>query len=420
MSDVKSKRGRCNHCFQCPQCSSTLNTRSIIVPSELLGDQSPQKRAEKAAPMNTSPSTPPRSSLPVSAGYKSPGGTKLYFLSCSHCKWSTRDVGIKDKRSAIDFKDRVSPHQERITELMTFYKEYATRDNAEREKARKPPSGRRQRYAGFLDPSKFTKTLSGSDSPLASRRGSSQWDPSLPEKMAAKPRDDPQPPPEDLYTSELNLAEIPTLRQQLNDPVYQPKSTNNFWPRQLHLMGKKLHRCKGCDHILMKAEINPSSIRFKIQQVALHAFPQIRIVEFPNMEAGKDCEVLLSVTNPLNYAVTVSFETCLASRLKTVKESIVSVVVPQGEFILTPNDDVGDLLDDEGETEIEDNPEYVHSRLPGKLVLKFKVTPEVLAESVKFMFVMKSTHKSTVETDKENEFSKIELPVLVRLCKPTH
>lgn len=407
VGEAKNRKNRCNHCYQCPKCASTLTTRSVIVPSEVLGEQSPQKRELEAG--SGSPATA-RSPL---SGSKSPGGTKLYFLTCTHCKWNTHDVKIRDKRSPMEFRERPSPHQPRITALIAFYKEFAQRDKVEREKVKKP--GRRMRsYGSLLDPSKFTSAkFVGSESPGQSRRASQLvWDDTLPEKMAAKATEDPQPPPEELYTAELKLQDTSTLKQRFMDPNYQPSSCDSFWPRPLHLTGKKFHRCKGCDHILLKAELSPSSIRFKIQQIALHTFPQVRIVEFPALEVGKPCEVLVSVTNPVNYSVTISFEPCPADVLKRVKESLVNVSLPEGNLPLTPIDDVVDLLEDL-DSEIEDDPKFVHSRLPGKLILKFVVIPESAVEETKFMFLMKFTHKSTLETDKPNETSDIQVPVLV-------
>ena len=424
LTEAKNKKNRCNHCFQCPQCTSTLSTYSIMVPSEVLGDQSPKKEHSTPQVQIQTPSTPPQprgSASPGSArtpiGLKSPGGTKLYYLSCTHCKWTTRDVGIRDKRSPMDFKERPSPHQERISELVTFYKEFALRDKAEREKARK--TGRRVRsYGSLLDTSKFSAAMKaqGPESPTPPRRASSQitWDPTLPERIAAK-SGDPAPPPEHLYSTPFKLEEVPTLKQRFLDPMRQPASSSGFCPRPLHLVGKKLHRCKGCDHILLKAEINPSSIRFKIQQIALHTFPQVRILEYPNLESGQPCEVLISINNPVNYSVTVMFEECSADFLKRIKDNLSPVDLPVGEFFLAANDDVGDLLDGDTESEIEDNPKFVHTRSPGKLVLKFSVTPENVSEDTKFMFVLKFTHKSTVEIDKQNEVLTVGIPVLVNV-----
>ena len=405
MSDLKAKKGRCSRCFQCPQCFTTLSTRSVIVASEILGEQTPQKG--------------PRESGKTGSSLKSPGGTKMYFLSCSHCKWSTRDVDIKDKRSPIDFKDRPSPHQARIVSLISFYKEYAAQDKASREKSRKTVASRRPRsYGSLLDPSKFAlKGPAGSESPPARRGSQITWSSAKVKEMAAV-AEDPRPPSDDLYTKEVNLEEIPTLQQQLKDPVFQPERSSDLWPCQLRLTGKKLHRCKGCDHILMKSEINLSSIRFKIQQAALHTFPQVRIAKMPSLTAGESNTILLSVANPLSYAVNLSFKTCSPEQVKRIKETLASVTLPDVEFYLTPNDDVVELLD--GETsEIKDDPEFVHQRLPGKLFLKFQVNPETSTETVRFMFNMEFGHKSTVEADKENEMSVVTVPVLVRLNKPT-
>ena len=406
MSDLKAKKGRCSRCFQCPQCFTSLSTRSVIVPSEVLGDQSPQKGAKEGSK--------PQAAL------KTPGGTKVYYLSCSHCKWSTRDVGIKDKRSPIDFKDRPSPHQARIMSLITFYKEYASQDNTSREKTRKTMSSRRPQrsYSSLLDPSKFaSKVPAGSESPPSRRGPQMTWCSTKVKEMGAI-AEDPLPPSDNLYAEEVNLEDIPTLQQQLKDPVYQPEKSCDLWPCQLRLTGKKLHRCKGCDHILMKAEINLSSIRFKIQQAALHTFPQVRIAEMPTLTAGETNTVILSVTNPLSYAVKVSFKSCSPEQLKRVKESLAAVTTPEGQYHLSPNDDVVELLDGEA-SEVQDDPEFVHQRLPGKIFLKFRVNPEVTTEAVRFMFNMEFGHKSTVEADKENEMSVVNVPVLVRLIKPT-
>lgn len=412
LTEAKNKKNRCHRCFKCPQCAATLTTRSVIVPSEVLGEHSPQKRDTDT---QASPTLPQRSAAQSPGSYKSPGGTKLYFLSCSHCKWSTREVGMRDKRSPSDFKEQPSPHRERVAELVSFCHEHALHDRAEREKSKR--SGRRasaRMYGSLLDPSKFSLRGGGPTSPSPSRRGQLVWDPSLPRRVAAKANPSPEPAPEELFSSTVNLEEVPTLEQLFLDPVHQPSSTCHFSPRPLHLVGKKLHRCKGCDHILLKAEINPSSIRFKIQQMALHAFPQIRILEPPALKPEQPCEVLLSLNNPVNYAISVSFSDCPANFLRQLKEPLTPVSLPEGEFALTPSDDMSDLLEGDADSETEDNPQHVHSRLPGRLVMKFSVEPEATSEDTRFIFTLKFTHKSTLE-DKQNEMCNIEVPVLVNV-----
>lgn len=327
-------------------------------------------------------------------------------------------MGIKDKRSPIDFKDPPSPHQERVNKLVSFYKEFALRDQAEREKAKKV--GRRGRtFGGLLDPSKFVGAKSSSmESPTQLRRAASQvpWDSSVIEKMAAQSSDRPDPVPDELYINEIDLRNVPTLQQRLLDPIHQPTSVDQFTPRPLHLIGKKLLRCKGCDHILLKAEINPSSIRFKIQQIALHSFPQVRIFEPPQLTPDQPCLVLLSITNPLNSVVTVSFSQLQSNK---TKDELVVASLPEGSYQLSPNDDVGDLLDGDGEDEMEGAKEYVHSRLLGRLVLKFNVTPVATAGEVKFGFIMNFSYKPTVEADKPDAELVIPIPITVDLGKIT-
>ena len=405
VSEAKNRKNRCNHCFQCPRCASTLTTRSILVPSDVLAEQSPKK-----------PESPKPGSLT-----RSPGGTKAYYLSCTHCKWSTRDVGIKDKRSPIDFKDPPVATQERVTQLLSFYKEFSLRDQAEREKTKKV-ARRGRSFGGLLDTSKFVKTAL-SDSPTQIRRASSQgsWNKSVIDKMTAKSTDCPEPTPEAFYDGEgFELKKIPTLKQRLLDPAHQPEHMGCFTPRPLHLIGKRLLRCKGCDHILLKAEINPSSIRFKIQQVGLHTIPQIRIFEPPKLVLDQSNEFLLSVTNPVSHVVSISFDQVGPSSMETVKFSLAAVSLPKGSYQLSPSDDMGDLLD-EPEEELEGAKEFIHSRLPGKLVLKFGVTATeaTMSEVVRVGFVMSFSYKSTMDLEKHQASCTIPVPVVVDLGKPS-
>ena len=380
------------------------------MPSEVLGEQSPKKSDQAATP---SPSTTHK----AAALARSPGGTKSYYLSCTHCKWSTRDVGIKDKRSPIDFKEPPSPYQDRISKLVSFYKEFSLRDQAEREKVKKV--GRRGRgYGGLLDPSKFLKS-SLIDSPTQSRRALSQvpWDRSVIDNMAAQSSDSPDPVPEEFYTNEVDLSKVPMLHQRLVDPIHQPSKVEEFTPRPLHLIGKKLLRCKGCDHILLKAEINPSSIRFKIQQIALHSLPQIRIFEPPNLVPEKPCEVLLSISNPLNSTTSVSFSQLTEDFMGKSGGKLVPVSLPEGRYQVSPNDDMGDLLDGEGEEDLEGASEFVHSRILGKLILKFSVTPVATPDEVKFGFVTTFCYEPTTDVDKQDAGFVVPIPMTVDLGK---
>lgn len=426
-AEAKAKKNCCSHCFRCPLCASSLTTRFVIVPTERdhAGNPSPQtpqkstsdggeQEDKKGAP------TPPRSGRAAAlrgshsgGSLKSPGGTKYYYLSCTHCRWTTRDVAIKDKRSPLDFKDRPHPHQERVTHLLAYYKDLEQREKADKERAKKMQARRvRGPYASLLDTSKIRPMVGGT----AIFMPSDTYDPSKWDKIVSV-ASEPKPPPDELYTTLLKVEEVTRLEQRYLDPAQQPSSVRELWPRPLQLSGKKLHRCKGCDHILLKADLSLASVRFKIQQMALHCFPRIRLLTWPKLHLGEPSKVLLSFSNPVNYPISLSFLPCPETCIKRTKVKVSPCVLPEGRYTLTANDDVSDVLsEDEGDKSLEEDPKYVHTRQLGKVVLQFFVKPSTLDRDTNMMFVMKFTHKPLVQIpgDSDPPVSEIDVPVLVR------
>lgn len=427
--DARGKKNRCAHCFQCPQCSSNLSTRYVIVPTESLSslkdgeeddkpaESSPSKlglAGKRATSMRTSPRigrTSPRSLRSgISGGsLRSPGGMKYYYLACTHCRWTTRDVQIKDKRSPLDFKDRPHPFQDQVTKLLAYYRDLELKELSDREQVRKMMGRKIKPYASLLDPSRFkTGDIS---SPPKLRRGLVGWRESPKLVSVAADAGDPEPLPEEMYVARVNVDEITTLDQRFLDPSHQLASTHDLWPRPLMLTGKKLHRCKGCDHIMLKADLSPSSIRFKIQHVAMHTIPRVRLSVLPKLSIGEQSKVLLTFANPVNYPISLSFSTCPEVFLRRVKEKFQSCILPEGTFMLPPNDDVADVLEEESIRE--EDSIYVYGRQPGKLVLKFSVTTSSLMVDSKIVFLMKFTYKPVIEADKEPVASELEIPVIV-------
>lgn len=397
------KKNRCGRCFKCPQCSNTLSLRTSILSNEGANDQTKLQSGETTSSPDVSKST---------IGSRSPGGTKLYHLACSYCRWSTREVNIKDKRSPLDFKDRTSSHQKQIDDLISFYKEFANKDWMEREQVKKPLR-RVKSFTTSLESTKYN-ALKLPDSELLANikhAGSISTGSSLSETVAAIPTI-PDPLPDDIYKTAINLGNITTLEQRLLDPTYQPTFCYELWPRSVHLIGKKLHRCKGCEHILIKAEISPTSIRFKMQQIAWHSIPQVRITQLPKGDAP--CEIIISVSNPSNYAMDISFSECSSDLLSHLKEKPVKVILPVGTFVLTPSDDVGDALESTDDADVKTVSSFIHSRTAGKLFLKFKIADEESNDRVNIACMLKFPYKSSVEPF---EMCYIEVPVVIRTDK---
>ena len=413
-ADAKSKKNCCNHCFRCPQCASSLTTRSIIVPTEPpTPPKIPEPAVQKPAdPSSTSSPKTPKTVRSLMRGggslRSSPGGTKYYYLSCTHCRWATRDVGIKDKRSPLDFKDRIPPHQERVSQLVSYYKDLELREKAEKERSKKIQTRRSSSrpYAGLLDTTKIRAQIGGFSSSLDSKDTKTT--------EIASQAQDPVPPSEELYSTPLVLEEVTRLDQRYLDPGQQSKSLSDLWPRPLQLQGKKLLRCKGCEHILLKADLNLGSIRFKIQQMALHCFPRVRLLNLPILKLGESSEVLLSFTNPLNYPITVSFKQCQKEIIARLKQKFFPCVVPEGRYTLSGNDDVSDVLSEEGENSFEEDPKYVHTRQLGKVILRFAVEASTHDLDTNMVFSMQFTHKPILSSgDSDSELIQIEVPIVV-------
>lgn len=63
------------------------------------------------------------------------------------------------------------------------------------------------------------------------------------------------------------------------------------------------HRCKDCAHSLCKPEYNPGSVKFKIQLSAYYHIPEVRVKTCPQLLAGREVTIELTVTNPTPHEV---------------------------------------------------------------------------------------------------------------------
>lgn len=417
-ADAKAKKNRCVHCFQCPMCASTLTTRYVMVPTGAPIDSSPENKEESPPPLEKTDreTSPKRMSIATTSpllhltpksskshrtsfsgsSLKSPGGTKYYYLSCTHCRWTTRDAGIKDKRSPLDFKEKPHPHLEEFLKVSNYYKEIDVFERLEQERIRKQQAGRKIRpFSSLLDSSKFK---------VEKERPKKTFSP--PEAVSPSPLSD------DYYTDPVDINETCSLDQMLQNPTHQPKTIQNLLPQPLQLVGKKLLRCKGCDHILLKADVNLNTIRFKIHQIALHVFPRVRLTYIPTLTLGEPSIVPVSFMNPTSYKISLSFGPYLDR--KKLKEILSPAVLPEGTFNLkSSDDDVSDMLKDQEskDSSKEEDSIFILSSEPGRLVLKFAVIPQSQENDTKIAFVMKFTYKPTIEA--EGDCNDIEVAVLL-------
>lgn len=74
-----------------------------------------------------------------------PVATKVYYLMCSFCRWTTRDVGIPDVTSIPgNWKQPENMNIKRIKELLEAYKVVAAREKVEKDRKKYTTTKRRQ------------------------------------------------------------------------------------------------------------------------------------------------------------------------------------------------------------------------------------------------------------------------------------
>ena len=431
-ADAKAKKFRCTHCYQCPMCSTPLATRFVQLlpsassssPGPLKSDSAPNptekegspvkegspKRGSDPAPLASATTTPKstkplhhRASLTPSSSFKSPAGTKMYYLFCTHCHWTTREVDIPDKRSLLDFKDKPHPFQDRYKALLSYYKDFdlyerVSSQSTSRQFGRKP-----RPFSSLLDTGKYKKEA--------------EMRPLKQVQSVALPAKDPTPLPDSLYTDPVDVTSLTTIEQKLMHPSHQPSSMSDLWPRPLPLISRKTIRCRGCDHILLKPDVNVNLVRFKIQHVAIQVCPRIRLLHVPKLTLGEPSLVPLSLTSPVSYNMTVSFDHLPFS--KKIKEILCPTIVPEGSFTLKSLDDTSDLLDESSDSKsdlevgVDGQKEFVLSSEPGRLILKFAVIPSSLEFDAKMAFVIRFSYEPVIEADREPGGIELSVPVLV-------
>ncbi|MCJ8735628.1 hypothetical protein PDJAM_G00249320 [Pangasius djambal] len=268
-AEAKLKKNRCANCFDCPCCMHTLSTRATNIPAPLPDD--PSKTTMK----------------------------KAYYLACGFCRWTSRDVGMADKSVASGgWQEPENPHTQRINKLIEYYQQLAQREKLERDRKklarRRPfmPQAFSQHTIHVVEKyglgTRLQRQRSGA--PISALYGLSLKEGEEQKEVSIEPAqalDEVEPLPEDYYTRSVNLTEVTTLRQRLLQPDFQPAGASQLHPKHKHLLMKRSLRCRKCEHNLSKPEFNPTSIKFKIQLVAVSYIPEVRIMSIPNLRHMK-------------------------------------------------------------------------------------------------------------------------------------
>jgi dynactin-4 len=362
-AEAKLKKNRCSNCFDCPSCQHTLSTRaaSVAVPSA----DDPSKTTPK----------------------------KVYYLACGFCRWTSRDVGIKDQLVASGgWPEQENPDAKRISVLLDYYRQLAQREKAEKEKKKYL---RRRSYLHFSDKYGLSSVAARRRTGLMGISNMSikeNEDLKILEVTPSEAVDEFDPLTDDIYTKPLSLTNVTSLSQRHANPEFQPATTAELYPRHKHLLIKRSQRCRDCEHNLSKPEFNPASIKFKIQLVALHHVPEIKIMKQPVLELNKETQVILTLFNPLD---TMTHVTLLPSDMEEESWEVAKLELPTCELVLAPRDDAAEFDDGSDQQQnFKDDPSVVVFRKANKIGFFVKVTPLKTGCDIKISFRMKYDYKN--------------------------
>ncbi|CAK9820857.1 Dynactin subunit 4 [Anthophora plagiata] len=440
-SEVRLKRNKCSNCFECPCCFQTLSTRAGHVPLRVAPPEGEDSKDVKTTPK------------------------KVYYLSCSLCRWTSRDAGIPDQSVATGgWPEQENPHISRINALIDYHKILAS---IEKQKCDKKMYSLPKYY--YTPITLFERTS-------FSRLGHSglvrsYW---LRNGQNEKPVHQyvNQPPPavastevEELragiFTEPVDITKITTLEQRLRHPEVQAENVNELRPQHRQFFVKKSLRCRVCEHNLIKPDLCPHSIKFKVQLAAFYHVPEVRIVTCEPLRPGKPSELLLKFCNPTPHQTQITLlplDTPMTSVVTVVDEkeeikqedgqqgsespnllpSIVrqvpvaveerpieitanaDLILPHSPLILPRKDDAAEYDYSTDTHNFQDDPKLVIWRKGNKAVIKLHVTPHESIEKsesqpVIIGFVMQYGYVNTITTLEHKAPQKLDLKVKLYL-----
>lgn len=272
-----------------------------------------------------------------------------------------------------------NPKAKRIAEVMDYYRQLASREKAERERKKYT---RRRTYLHmqekFMTPTGSRRRSAALMSTLSSL-GLKEGDQAIDAKInLIEPLSEVDPLDPKIFTQPLQLEKVATIVQRLQQPEQNGQRVNDLHPRHKHLLIKRSQRCRNCEHNLSKPEFNPSSIKFKIQLVAIHHVPDVRIFLVPKLHFEKESIVTLLLVNPVEKPTNIRLEALSPGQPDDAGDerfATAKLVVPEEDISLSARDIAAEFDDTNVESQDSENLEYIQFRKGHKLGLLVKVTP---------------------------------------------
>lgn len=245
--------------------------------------------------------------------------------------------------------------------------------------------------------------------------------------------------PDDIFSKEINLNNITTLKQRLNHPSVQPYIVSNLYPLNKNLSIKRSLRCRQCEHNIIKPEYNPVSVKYRIQLFAAYHVPEVRLIRCGPLQEGVSTQILIKIINPTLHEMTITImdlpthdeelfiieemkkkidkpslgsiasinsnfsrQASLNEEPKFVDQPVTgTITLPDSSFILQQRDDSTEY-DDDQQIPRED-PKFVVWRRSNKVAVELTVNPldckcgdeVIVGFSMQYTYVNTATSSST-------------------------
>jgi len=317
----------CRHCvhLRCARCVSQ-EVDSYFCPS-CLDEHMPSTEAK----LNRNRCTTGCMTCPVcpsNLSYVPTGDGKDMFLSCGFCQWNSEEIQLtgtkEDVLKAVKDQSGNQEADDRMKVLMETYQERAKDESRKKELARQSVTQALYRKGRGMY-SRFSSYQKGAQmnnkkkmrSNLIDRQNKvydearNEWveitDNTSITATAITAAEMKSSDVSGFTAAAVNdVNEITTLAQRLQNMHHQPTDVTQIWPACTNLVAKRSKRCRECQHNLIKPELSPMSIKYKMQLFASQYIPSIKVAQLPPLKVGERAQVVLVLTNPLDQALTIS------------------------------------------------------------------------------------------------------------------
>lgn len=134
-SEAKLRKNKCNTCFDCPSCQSTLSARATQIQVPMTSKGEGGEEIADNSKMVTK---------------------KMYYLACLSCRWTSRDVGISDQASqTCSWPEEEYFHSTRFQLLSEHFQAVVLHDKQEKQDFLKRKSAKTTKFPSMTVSSWF-------------------------------------------------------------------------------------------------------------------------------------------------------------------------------------------------------------------------------------------------------------------------